>query len=748
MKRAIASIALVSGALLASCSTNPQEHLTRGADYLEQKKYPEAIVELRTAVQADPKLAEARLKLADAYLATGEGGSALRELVRAADLLPDDAAVQLKTGGLLLQGRMYADARGRAERVLARDPKNVDAYVLKGNALAGLREFKAAMEEYDRAITTDPTRAEPLLAMGSIQMAQGNAAEAEQALLKAVELDPRSMVSRLALGGYYWAAKNWMKAEDVLQSALELEPGSVIANRAMGMLLMATGRAPQAEPYFVRVAKESPTTETAAALAQYYVATGRRPQARQVLTDLAARDDAYADASVRLALLEISDGDRAAASRRVDEVLARFPTHLGALVLSANLALDAGKLDEATEAVTAALAASPDLAAAHEVAGKIHVAAERRNDAIKSFEAALRSNPTSFAALLALAHLHLETAPDKSLAYARQAAELRPGNNEARAVLARNYLRRNDVDRARPIVAELKKGAATASTENIEAGLHLIAKRPEAARTSYERALALDPVNLEALNGLLRLDLSRGRTADAIKRVEARLAKGRDVAALVLAAQTYTQIGNATQAERLLLEAVGKQPDRAPTYATLGLLYRQQGRVDDAIKQFEQVRQRDPQSVPASTMLAMLHEERGDKATAEKEYQRVLSINSRAALAANNLAWLYVSSNRNLEQALELAQIAHQEVPDDPRIADTLGWIYVRKNLASLGIPHLESSAGKLPNDPGVHYHLGAAYLQTGDRDKAGRALKHALSLGADFDGAAEARKALEQLGT
>ena len=68
MKRSIASVAFVFCAVMAAaaCSKNPQEHLKRGTDYLEQKKYPEAVVELRTAVQADPKLAEARLKLTDA----------------------------------------------------------------------------------------------------------------------------------------------------------------------------------------------------------------------------------------------------------------------------------------------------------------------------------------------------------------------------------------------------------------------------------------------------------------------------------------------------------------------------------------------------------------------------------------------------------------------------------------------------------------------------------------------------------
>jgi uncharacterized protein HemY len=116
-------------------------------------------------------------------------------------------------------------------------------------------------------------------------------------------------------------------------------------------------------------------------------------------------------------------------------------------------------------------------------------------------------------------------------------------------------------------------------------------------------------------------------------------------------------------------------------------------------------------------------------------------------VAANNLAWLYLESNRNLDQALQLAQSAHQQSPDEPQFNDTLGWIYVRKNMASAAITPLELSVKKSPDDPMFQYHLGMAYLQTGEWNKAKAALTRALSLKSDFHGAADARKALSTIG-
>ena len=53
----------------------------------------------------------------------------------------------------------------------------------------------------------------------------------------------------------------------------------------------------------------------------------------------------------------------------------------------------------------------------------------------------------------------------------------------------------------------------------------------------------------------------------------------------------------------------------------------------------------------------------------------------------------------------------------------------------------------KNPNDPAGHYHLGMAYVRAGEIDKGKQALQKALSFKVEFDGTAEARKTLAQLG-
>jgi len=161
-----------------------------GDRYAAQEKYNEAIVEYRNAVQKDARFVDARLKLARAYEHTGDVPNALREYVRAADLLPDDDDTQLKAGRYLLMGRRFEDAKARAAKVLARSPKNVTARILLGNALAGLKDLDAAVSEMEAAAKDEPALATPQTNIGYLQLARGKSEEAEHAFKQAVEADP------------------------------------------------------------------------------------------------------------------------------------------------------------------------------------------------------------------------------------------------------------------------------------------------------------------------------------------------------------------------------------------------------------------------------------------------------------------------------------------------------------------------------------------------------------------------------
>ncbi|MFN7983338.1 MAG: tetratricopeptide repeat protein, partial [Vicinamibacterales bacterium] len=130
----------------------------------------------------------------------------------------------------------------------------------------------------------------------------------------------------------------------------------------------------------------------------------------------------------------------------------------------------------------------------------------------------------------------------------------------------------------------------------------------------------------------------------------------------------------------------------------------------------------------------------------KQRYQDVLRRDPTAAVAANNLAWMMAQGNENIDVALQLAQTAKAKLPLLPEVSDTLGWIYYKKEMPPQAIAALKDSVDRSPRSSLFHYHLGLAYLQGGDREKAKASFEQAVRLGADSPIAADARKQLNTL--
>ena len=177
--RPLACLTALTLLMAVSCAKSPdntkQESFESGQRYFDQKKYPEAILEYRKAVQADARFGEARYRLGEAYEKTGDVEKAYGEYARAADLMPDNIDAQLKTGFALLLSGQFEDARTRARKVVEKDEKNVKGQVLMAQASAGLKEFDTAIADLNKAIAAMPGEVGLRLTLGEILFGQQEA---------------------------------------------------------------------------------------------------------------------------------------------------------------------------------------------------------------------------------------------------------------------------------------------------------------------------------------------------------------------------------------------------------------------------------------------------------------------------------------------------------------------------------------------------------------------------------------------
>lgn len=737
---------------LAACS-NPEvtkkKYFDQGNAAFDKGQYNEAILAYRNAIKVDPLFGDARLKLAGAYEQVGQRANAMREYVRAADLLPDKADVQLMAAKYLLASRQYQDARARAQRAVDLNPRSAEAHIALGSAIAGTKDLDGAMKEVEDAIKLAPNSAGPYTSKAVLQMAQGDKAQAQKTFEDAVSLEPKSVGARLALANFYWSIGSAKQAEATIRAALELDPKNVIANRAMALLYSASGRMAEAEPYMKTMAEAAGTPEAQLGLAQYYLGVNRTEQARPILEGLASDPKLYGSANVELAKLDFMAKNRDGAYKRLENVLAKSPADSEALVTKARFLLSEDRVKDALPPATSATRANPESAVAHLVLAQ----AQTRNGDIEqakaSYREVLRLYPRATVAQTALAALNLQTGnTETAVQLARDASKSEPEVVQPRLTLVRSLLAQRNVDQASAEMAPLLRAAPANPAVRALNGTLLLSKKDSAgARREFEQALTQDPGNLDALGGLAVLDTQAGQLERAQARVDARLAADpKNPALLVLAARIDFQGSNFPAGEAKLRNVVEIAPTTLEAYSLLGNLYVKQKRLDEARREFEALAARQTKPVGAQTVLGMILQMQNKPDEAIKAYDQALRLDPSAPVAANNTAYLYAQRGENLDQALALARAAASRLPNEPQITDTVGWVYYKKQQPALAVPQFEQSVAKMPGNAVFQYHLGMAYAGAGQTEKARRALEEALRLNPSFDGAEQAKQTLSSL--
>jgi tetratricopeptide (TPR) repeat protein len=750
----LCAVALSVATLLSGCSKDPEvakrEFVESGDRFMAEEKYAEAAIQYKNAINQDPRYGEARQKLAEAYVASGDLPSAYGEYVRAADVMAGDPSAQVKAGEMLLLARNYEEAESRANKALALNPKYIEAQVLKANALAGLNRVEDAVAEVEEAIRNDPDRISSYSSLGFIQMIRGDQALAEAAFKKAVDTDPSSVNARLALANFYWSAGRRSEAEEHLKRALTINPKNSVANRMMAMLSIGSGRQAEAEPYLKAMAENDRSEAGKLTLADYYVTAGRRDEARAILNEVAASgNEGFAKATLRLAGLGAMSQDLASTERLVDSVLAKEPHHVDALLAKTLLQANAGKLTEALGTVQAAVTAGPTTAGAHFMLGEIQMRRGEHPEAIKAFTDALKHNPRMARAEIELAKLHLAAGRlTDAEAFAQAALSKISGALEAHLMMARINLAKGDTDAAERKLRPMLKALPNDSRVQTEVGLLEVAKKNwSAARAAFSRALELQPNQFDALKGIVALDV-QDRKVDAVRtRLDTALRSAPDNPnVLLLAGRAYSRLGDTATAEKMWRKTAEVDPDNLAAYVELGQLYGATNRLDAAVAGFQELTKANPKSVQGHTILGMLLQSQNKLSEAQAHYETVMSLDPNAAVAANNLALILAEQGGNLDVALQYAQTAKSRLPDRPEIADTLGWIYYKKGLVQQALGPFSESVRLAPKNATYHYHLGLAQLDAGDRSKARASLTQALALSQSFKGADEARQALAKL--
>jgi len=757
--RAVLAATVLLGIVLAytiwkATPSTPQAYFESGKKYFDQKKYPEATVELLNAVRKDPRDREAALLLASAYEAQQDFGRASTVLKTLLEYYPDDPQGNVQLGNIYLAvGRgkpdYFKQAQTMANKVLAKDPKNLAALILSGNASAGLQDYRSSVDLFEQVLTLDPSNLAAFISLGSSQALQKNYPEAENAFLKAHQIDPKNKLAMISLANYYQAVGDAMKAEAAFKEALSAYPSDRSIYVQAVLFYNKANRVADIEQILKNAQDKSPDDPAPSLLlVDLYTSKNRPADARKLLIDVKRKFPKNFDVAAKLALNFLQDQPDQARVE-IDQIVKTDPKNPIGYVLRGQLQFILGQYDAAEDTLGKPPAVDSAFPQVHFFLGSIALRKGQPDQAIFHYQKSLSTNSNYVPARVALAEIYLNKGKvEDSREEIRKALEIQPGYAPARLLKAaldngdKNYQAAEQ-----ELNALMKEQPDNYLVYRQMAVYNESRARPADAEKNFLKALELKPNSPELLRDLTLFYIRQKQADRAIQYIRAIPENKRQAFHYELLGIAYSQAGKSQEAESAYKTAIAKDPARTSSEVSLFNEYMKNGRSDDGMKVLDELAKKQPSNAASTYVVkGLVLQQQGKIEEAKENYTQALKADPNQALAANNLAYLLAEEGKDLNSALGWAQSARKNLPDNPNIADTLGWVYYKMGNYVLARDQVRFAASKQPDNADFQYHLGMVYKQTKQMSEAQAALKKAVSGSKDSKEKSLAEAALKEI--
>jgi cellulose synthase operon protein C len=666
IQRPLTAVALAAALLLAACGgPSEADMLTSARTYLDKQDHRAAVIQLKSLLQKNGQLAEARYLLGRSLLEQGDVAAAALELRKAADLKFDPVKVAPALArAMLAQGEQAAVTGQFGGMQLADAAAQADLSVTVASAFLAQR-----MQEQGEAAIADALRAVPnhpaaLLLQARVLADKQDVDRAKALVDQVLAADPTSgdawmLKGELALN----IDKDRKAAVESFRKAVAAKPKLLAAHVAAVTTLFLEG-------------------DAAAATAQ--VAEMKKHFANHPRTKFFEAELAY------------NAKDYKAAREHIRPVVQALPNNALALQLAGAAEFRLGSLGQAETFLGKALQLTPQLPIARPMLAQVYLRTGQPQKALALLEPALAGKPgTGALQLAAEAYLQLGD-PAKAEALYERASKLKPNDPRIRTAMALSqfgkgktdsaiseleniagsdngaladlalvsaHLRKREVDKALAAIDALEKKQPDKPLAPMLRGRVLVLKKDiEGARAQFQKALSIDKVYFPAVAGLAALDLASNKPAEARKHFD---------------------------------DLIKANPDSVPAKQALAALLTRTGHTGDEVAQLLTAAvKKNPNDVRAQLMLINFHLER-----------------------------------RDAKLAIETARAANEVLTDHPDILMALGRSYLAANDMQQAVTTFNRLAVVQPKSPQAHLGLADANLALKDRAGAARNLKRALEL-------------------
>ncbi len=767
--RALLSIvAVVLSVGLVSCTLDPEkkkiEHVERGKKFFDAGKYKEASIMYKLAIKIDQRYGEAYYRLGLSELKNGRIMEAVAALRRSSELQPGNMDSHSKLADLYLSVYLgnkeknkpiLPELRDLVGKLLKNNPKSYDGLRISGFLAYSENNFKEAAEFFRAADAVKPMQPDLILVLASVLASDRQMPEAEKLLNRLLEKD-----------------KHYGPAYDFLYS-----------------MAIRGGRVQDAEKILKSKVENNPSDrQNLIQLAGHYFAANNRPEMKATLERLTSNPKDFPDGNREVGdfYFRIRDLDAAAMAftkgmnsdsknkamyqRRLvetlsaqgkgnealaltDQILKDNDKDPEALAMRASLWLRTGRKEQLSAAINdmqSVLSKMPEnfvlrynLGRALFAKGDIDAAKVQYQDSIK-----LRAD--YMPPRLALGQIQLQKGEiAAALQTSNEMLILQPNDQSAQLLHTTALLANKDFTQARAgLEAVLKVNPESRDAKFQLAMTYFGQKEYKKAEEIFRQLMALNPPDPRGLMGLTETFMALLQYDSAIKLMKDQLAKNPDRLDYHLAIGNISaRMGKYDDAMSEFRIVQSKSPNSSDILIKLGEVCKMKKDENCALDYFRKaaaINEKDPNP---RLRLALLYDSMGMRAQARPLYEDILKIEPDNWISLNNLAYILAEEGKDLDQALTLVQRAKQKQPNDPNVSDTMGWIYIKKNLSDPAIQIYKDLTAKDGSVSTWHYHLGMALYQHGDKVEAKKALTVALAKNPAKDEAGKIKELLAKIG-
>ena len=583
-----------------------------------------------------------------------------------------------------------------------------------------------AIARLDGWLSEEPDRADLYLLRGCVRL--GMVPDGELAHLSEAEADLTSALARDIDG----------IPAHLLLASLYLQTGAT--DRAFQVLEEATKIAPLDPRVPFQLASIYERLERTAEAREAYEAVLRLDQDQAVVKNnlawlLASADEPSEEELDRAMQLAQSAGDALPNNPRVTDTL-------GWVMLKKNIPSAAITLFH--EAIAALPEGDPLRGTVHYHLAQAYERIGETDRSIEELQRALELDTQNSRARVSKAALHLQNGENElAEREARSALEARPDDLRPRLILARALIRQERLAEALDTLEPLDEGKDLAPAERLD----LARLRRQSGDSSGARQILGDLLDQaehrsRAQAELINTDLGDSQGEEAVARLDGWIAESPEQADLYLmrgrvrlGLLSDDETSGSSQAEADLRAAIDKGLPGIRAHLLLAGVYLRTEATESALQVLHQAQDLAPEDARVPLQLGTVYERLGRADEAREAYEAALGLDQDQPVVKNNLAWLLASSEQpsegDLDRAQRLARSAGEALPNNPSVADTLGWVMLKKNRPLAAIPLFHNAIAALPEaNPlrgTVRYRLAQAYESNGETDLAIDELARAL---------------------